>query len=190
MVFRARDLSRPDFAGVSPRLPSALTKSRGTVAIRSSTGIERTSRGRRARIGLQVIALVFLLGGCSDSRPYEAALDGLAVPPTWEAVKTVIAPSTDFCMTCAQVSRYYLAEGELPNVFAQAEQAIRAAGYSDVHPSDPNCDRNSNAALCSISARSETVLLIAALYRPGDDVDRLGLARADRPLIRITAKRR
>jgi hypothetical protein len=32
--------------------------------------------------------------------------------------------------------------------------------------------------------------LIAALYRPGDDVDRLGLARADRPLIRITAKRR
>jgi hypothetical protein len=128
------------------------------------------------------------VGACSNAQPYQAAIDALALPASWEAVKTVVAPGRDFCVTCPSVSRYYVAAGEMPDVLKEAEQAIRQAGYTDVQTSDPNCDRNSNGAVCSITARNGQVLLITALYRPGDDVDGLGLARAGVPLIRITAQ--
>jgi hypothetical protein len=152
--------------------------------------VARRKRPLIRRRLIWLVAVLVLVGACSDAQPYEAALDALAVPPSWELVKTVVAPSTDFCATCPRVSRYYLAAGEMPAVLDEAEQAIREAGYSDVQTSDPNCDRNSNGAVCSITARSEQILLIAALYRPGDDVDRLGLARAGVPMIRITAQGR
>jgi hypothetical protein len=142
------------------------------------------------RSGVWLLVTILLIGACSNARPYEAALDALNVPPTWEVAKTVVAPSTDFCATCPTVSRYYLAEGELPVVLKQAEETIRQAGYTDVDTFDPNCDRISNGAVCSITARSDQVLLIAALYRSGDDVDGLGLARGGSPLVRITAQSR
>jgi hypothetical protein len=144
---------------------------------------------RRSLIWL-LLAIALLIGGCSDARPYEAAVDALAVPRTWETVKTVVGSGMGFCLTCPHVNRYYLAPGEMPTVLDEAEQVIREAGYLDVHTSDPQCDRNSNGALCSITARSDRVLLLVNVYRPGDDVDRLGLSRGGVPMIRVTAQPR
>lgn len=161
------------------------------VRVLNGRSVVRTQYGpgfRRRAIWL--LAVLLVLVGCSDARQYEAALDALAFPPSWEIAKTVVAPSTDFCASCPRVSRYYLAEGEMPAVLKQAEESVHQAGYTDVQTSDPNCDRNSNGAVCSITARSDRVLLIVAVYRPGDDVDGLGLARDAISLIRITAQSR
>jgi hypothetical protein len=145
----------------------------------------RTAKNR----GL-ILAVVVLVGACSDTGPYQAAIDALPVPPTWEVQKTVAGLGMSFCLNCPHVERYFLSEGAMPAVLKEAEQAIHEAGYTDVETSDPNCDRNTNGALCSITARSDQVLMLVNVYRPGDDVDHLGLARAGIPMVRISAQPR
>jgi hypothetical protein len=145
-------------------------------------------RGPGLRPVLWLVAAALLVVACSDTRPYVAAVDALPLPATWEVVKTDVGLGISFCVNCPHVSRYYLASGDMPAVLKQIEQAIREAGYTDVQTSDPACDRNGNGALCSITARNGRFLLIAAVYRPGDDVDHLGLSRAGIPMVRITAQ--
>lgn len=158
-----------------------------TIRGRSAAAFERGGAATtRLKNCLLLVAVV--VGACSDGRPYVAALDSLAIPPTWEVAKTVVGSGMSFCATCPHVSRYYLGSGEMPIVLIEAEQAIREAGYTDVQTFNPNCDANTNGALCSITARSDQVLLIAGVYAPGDDVDHLGLARAGVPMVRITAQ--
>lgn len=143
---------------------------------------------RAAVPAVLAVLLGLFVAGCADARPYVEAVDALSLPATWEVVKTDIGSGMGFCATCPHVSRYYLAPGEMPDVLGEIERAVREAGYRDVQTSDPECDRNGNGSLCSVTARNDRVLIIAGVYRPGDDVDHLGLSKADTPMVRITAQ--
>jgi hypothetical protein len=135
-------------------------------------------------VGLLVVALA----ACGSTEPYRKALGELALPDSWELLHERAGAGMSFCLNCAYAFRYYTAPGDLPDLLAVAEEAIRAAGYSDVFVASPLCDRNTNGALCSITARSDEVLLIVGVYPPGDDVDHLGLARADQAVVRFNAQ--
>jgi hypothetical protein len=150
--------------------------------------VARCGRARGLRPKLWLVAATLIVVACSDARPYVAAVDALSLPATWEVVKTDVASGMGFCANCPHVTRYYLAPGEMPALLVQIEQVIRQAGYTDVRASDPAFDRNGNGALCTVTSRNERFLLIAGVYRPGDDVDHLGLSRADIPMVRITAQ--
>ena len=93
-----------------------------------------------------------------------------------------------FCINCPHVDRYYVASGELPDLLDDARRATAAAGYADVIVSDAECDRNGNGALCSITARSPDILLLINVYAPGDDVDHLGVSRANQATLRFSTQ--
>jgi hypothetical protein len=133
-----------------------------------------------------VLALVF--AGCGDIKPYVAAIDALPLPSSFEAVKTVTKVGLDMCLTCPQVHRYYVAEGELTDLRDDVKQAIVEAGYASVQVGAPNCDINDNTGLaCSISAIKDGIHLQANVYRLDSDVDGLGLSEQGKSTIRIDA---
>jgi hypothetical protein len=140
------------------------------------------------RLNVAAIVLAMGIAGCADAVPYRTSLDELPLPLTWELVNERTETARGFCFNCPSVARYYVASGELPDLLHDAERAVRAAGYPDVFVSDDKCDRNSNGALCSITARNAGILLLVALYPPGDDVDHLGVSRSDKATIRLIAQ--
>lgn len=143
---------------------------------------------RRYPLKAAVLAVAVLVAGCDNAERYEAALHALSLPSSWELVNEHVVSATAFCMNCPRVYQYYAASGDLPTLLQEAAGAVRAAGYPDVTVSDPKCDRNSNDALCSLSARSPSVLLIVNVYPPGFDVDHLGLSQPGEATIRFEAQ--
>lgn len=132
--------------------------------------------------------LVLAVAACGSTEPYRKALADVPLPEGWELLHERVGTGMSFCLNCAYAFRYYTAPGNLPDLLAVAADATRAAGYSDVFVADPDCDANTNGARCSITARSDEVLLLVGVYPPGDDVDHLGLARADQATVRFSAQ--
>jgi hypothetical protein len=133
------------------------------------------------------LAVAVILAGCGNADQYQAALRALSLPSSWELVNEYAVSATAFCMNCPRAFQYYVASEDLPTVLEQATGAVRAAGYLDVTVSNPKCDLNSNDALCSIAARSDSILLLVAVYPPGFDVDQLGLSEPGKATVRFEA---
>ena len=151
---------------------------------------------RLASVGLAVVVLllpsVLLLGCGRDPMPYRAAIDTLSLPATWQVAKTVDKGGSSPCVSlgdayCPSAWRYYVPAGALPDLFQEAKKAAVDAGFTDLFEGHPNCDLNTNGAVCVITATKGDIRLEINLYPPGKDVDSLGLSLPDRPTVRIVA---
>ncbi|MBI3751573.1 MAG: hypothetical protein HY263_07960 [Chloroflexi bacterium] len=154
----------------------------------------RLTRG--SSLGRAVVALLLpclLLAACGgDPKPYQAAIDSLSMPASWQVARTVVKGGSSPCVSladayCPSAWRYYLPTGALPDLFQDARKAVVDAGFTDLFEGHPNCDLKSNGAVCVITATRGDVRLEINLYPPGEDVDSLGLSLPDRPTIRIVA---
>jgi len=143
---------------------------------------------------LAAAALALAVFGCAgDPAYYQSVLDELAVPPGWEQVREVIrAPGAElectpiFTEPCPRVYRYYLVDGQPAGAYPQTKQMLEAAGFAIDEEFDPECDSPTATACAVVAARAEDQLDVS-LFKPGEDLDGLGLAREGRTLIRIIA---
>jgi hypothetical protein len=135
-----------------------------------------------------------LVSGCGgDPARFQAAVDGLPLPSTWQVAKTVVKGGSSGCLAidnpyCPSVTRYFTATGDLPDVFQNAKRAIVAEGFGHLEESFPNCDLDTNGAPCSITAIKGDLRMEVNLYRPGDDVDSLGISIPDHATVRIVVR--
>ena len=132
--------------------------------------------------------LALVMAGCGgDPVPQQAAIDSLTVPSSWQAAKTI---SSAGCLKianpdCPSVIRYFLVPEDLPAAFQEAKAAIVAAGFGDVSALFPNCDLNTNGSPCMLLGTQGDLGIQVDLFRPGKDVDSLGVSAADRATVRI-----
>jgi hypothetical protein len=126
--------------------------------------------------------------------PYREALDGLAFPADWHAVKTVARGDggdagcvrlADFM--CPSVTRYYGAAGGLVAVHDEARSTAEQAGFAVTEDTSPNCDFNTVAARCAFVATKGPVRLEVYVFDPGVDPDRVGVGTPGQPTVRIIA---
>ena len=141
-----------------------------------------------------VVVLAVLIGGCgADPAPLQAAVDGLPLPPSWQVAKTVVEGGSSGCVTianpnCPSVFRYYAVSGDLPDLFQQARTALVAEGYEGLEELSPNCDRNTDSSPCGLSATKGHIKIAVDLFRPGRDVDSLGISVPDHAIVRIIVR--
>lgn len=143
---------------------------------------------------LALVAVLAVACGGPDPARFEAVLDELAVPGTWELVRTeVVTPETENgCSTlmgsCPRVVRYYLVDGEPIDALPEAKQTVTAAGFQIEQELGQQCDLSDRQA-CILGAVKESDFLQVILYDPGeDDGEVQGLAEAGRTLIRVIAQ--
>jgi hypothetical protein len=145
-------------------------------------------KGRPSNIHLTplVLVLALLVGGCGDAKPYQAALDGLDLPASWEVAKTLVKDG--ICIYdpyCPGATRDFTMSASLPDAFQEVKSAITAAGFGDLQELNPNCEaRDTSGPLCSITARKGDLQMEVNLYPPGDDS--LGLSVPDHPTVRVS----
>jgi hypothetical protein len=146
------------------------------------------------RIEVLVVALALLASGCGgDPAPFQAAVDGLSLPSTWQITKTVVEGGPTGCLAidnpnCPSVFRYYSVRGDLPDLFQQAETAIVAEGYGELQELFPSCDLNTDSSPCGLTATKDDIKIAVDLYRPGRDVDSLGISVPDRAIVRMIVR--
>ncbi len=143
-------------------------------------------------------ALAFLVLGCGgrDPSPYVAALDALSLPGTWQVAQTTVKAqgASDGCVElingqCPSVTRYFLVAGEPSEALQAANVAVAAQGFGDVQVTHPACDVESSGPPCYLTATSGDMEIDVNVYRPGDDVDRLGLSKPDETIVRMIVHR-
>ena len=149
---------------------------------------------RRRLIPLLVCPLI-LLGCGRDPAPVQAAIDSLALPPAWQVEKTVLKGGSSACIQimdlyCPSVSRYYVATGELPDLFHDVKTSALEAGFSELFEGPPNCDLHTNfvTSKCYLTVAKAGVTLEVILYLPGEYVDAPELSVPNHPTVRITAR--
>jgi hypothetical protein len=150
----------------------------------------RATRGRVALAGLMaagVLGLLVYLAACTaDMRPYEAALDSLAVPADWSLVHVEVRepggrdngvdasrPSNDIdcaliLTNCPSIHRYYLAGGAPAALLADARRMLAAAGLPETQLSGPACDMPSGAPACLVLSDGGGRRVGVAVLYPGD----------------------
>jgi hypothetical protein len=135
------------------------------------------------------------LAACGgDVDPYRSAVDGLKLPPSWQATRTIERGSGGAgCLQiadqfCPSVTRYFSISGELPDLYQQARAAIVQAGFDNIEDFAPKCDLDTNVAQCSLSATRGTVRIGVYLYPAGQDVDEQGVAISGQPTVKIVTR--
>ena len=152
-----------------------------------------------------LVALIVLVGGLfailvlapgPPASTYEAALDDLDAPFSWEVAQTTTkAPGTlTGCIRfmdqfCPSVTRYYLVAGEGTVAFGEVKRMLTDAGFQIDREFDPWCDAPPSAPLCSVYASRADVFISVNVNRPGGSDDGLGFAEPDRFVVRMTARR-
>ena len=143
---------------------------------------------------LALVAVLAVACGGPDPAHFEAVLDELNIPATWELVRTeIVTPETENgCSTlmgsCPRVHRYYLVDGQPIDALPEAKETVIAAGFQIEDELGPQCDLSDRQA-CVLAAVKESDFLEVTLYDPGEDDGNVqGLAEAGRTLIRVIAQ--
>jgi hypothetical protein len=143
-----------------------------------------------------VLALVVVGCGGRDLAPYQAAIDELGLPPTWHIAQTTTKSQggQSGCVelingTCPSVTRYYVVVGALADVLQTANIAVAAEGFGGIEVTHPACDVVSSGPPCYLTGTKGELAIDVNVYRPGDDVDQLGLSRPDAAIVRIIVHR-
>jgi hypothetical protein len=134
--------------------------------------------------------------GVPDVARYQAILDELAVPPTWDlALSKVITPDTEpncggLFGDCPRAFLYYLVDAETgADAYAEAKAMITTAGFEVDQEIRPTCDADPpRTPACGMSASKDSDFLQVSLFNPGEDPDNVGVADPNRMQVRLIAK--
>ncbi len=153
-------------------------------------------RGRR----LLTVVVAVLVVACSgpNAAHYEAVLDELSIPSTWELADTTVrAPGGEIdCAPfltsyCPSVARYYLVDaGAAIDAYGKAKQLLIEAGFEIQNEFLPKCDTSTSGAACTVVAALDSDVVELAVYNPGEDTEGLGIAQKGRSIVRVTARGR
>ena len=150
----------------------------------------------RAWLGGAAIALLVLGCGGRDPSPYVATLDSLTLPQAWQVAQTSVKAqgAANGCVElingqCPSVTRYFLVARQPTDALQDAKAAIAAQGFGDVEVTHPACDVVSSGPPCYLTARTGDIAIEVNVYRPGEDVDQLGLSKPDETIVRMIVHR-
>jgi hypothetical protein len=149
---------------------------------------------------LVAIAIALSVLGCGgrDVAPYLATLDGLGLPSDWQVLRTEVRSQggQDGCVEvidghCPSVTRYYAASGPLPAILQAVNDRAAASGFADISVVDPACEAATSSveAACFLAATKNDMAVLVTVYRPGSDVDGLGVSLPEMPTVRIILRR-
>ena len=148
------------------------------------------------RLAQVVIALVLVGCGGRDPAPYLATLDNLTLPSTWQVAQTTVNAqgASNGCVElvngqCPSVTRYFLVAGEPSEALRDANAAVAAQGFGDMEVTHPACDVVSSGPPCYLTATNGDMAIDVNVYRPGDDVDQLGLSKPNETIVRMIVHR-
>ena len=140
-----------------------------------------------------LLTLVLLVSACGgDPAPMQSAIDGLALPSSWQIAKAVVRGGSSPCLDvadayCPSVTRYYTVDGDLPDLFNEARRALLEGGFGQPSELFPNCDAPStNGGLCSISGSRGDLRIRVNLYPPGRNAGVPDVAVPGQATVRIT----
>ena len=145
-----------------------------------------------------LVSLVVFGCGGHDPAPYLAAVDDLRFPPTWRIAHTTVMSQggPNGCIElvdghCPTITRYFLVDGSLSDSLDETQTAVASQGFVDIKVGAPSCDAaaSSVAPSCSLTAAKDDMALQITLYRPGTDVDGLGISTTDRGTVRLILHR-
>jgi hypothetical protein len=162
------------------------------------TATWRRSIGPSGRLSWSLsLGFALLLAGCAgDVGPYLGAVDGLALPPSWQVAKTLTRGNggESGCVQfadpmCPSAIRYYNSAGALPDLYQEARSAGVASGVGSIEDVAPNCDLITNGARCVIIATRDAVQIEFYFFPDGQDVDAIGVAISGLPTVRVIAER-
>jgi len=145
---------------------------------------------------LRITFVALVLVGCSgpDAAHYEAVLDELEIPTTWELVHTYVqAPDMEndcsrLFPSCPSVTRSYLVDGEPIDAYPVAKQVVLDAGFEIDQEISPDCDLPPSLAACVFNAVRAEDWIRVNIFNPGDDVAGLGIADPNRSMVRLTSE--
>lgn len=134
-----------------------------------------------------------LLAGCAaDPSRYATALDDLGVPATWDLVgQGTTGQRLGGCLSpdapCPRVDYYFLAPGDVAGAYAALKERLGARGWTIEEEFHPDCSGQPSGAACAVVARTDDLEIDGDVYLPGQDPGGLGVGRADRVVIRVSA---
>jgi hypothetical protein len=108
--------------------------------------------------------VLFIVAGCYTGpgvAHYAAILDEVHPPASWHVLQTrVHGPSDDAAVKCSpitdggcpSVARVLLVDGDAKTALADAEDAVRSAGFTMGAELGPACDGAPGSPLCSFQA--------------------------------------
>jgi hypothetical protein len=144
-----------------------------------------------------VTITALVVGGCAPSvEPYVQALDALSWPAGWELARSSSAGaggdvdcSVVANLNCPSATRYYLVREDAPDAYAQIKDALTKAGFAVDQERTPECQSAETGALCGLRAKRDDVAIDLNISPAGRDVDNLGLADPERPMVRVIARK-
>lgn len=146
--------------------------------------------------GIVALMLSVVALGCGgrDIAPYPTTITDLALPSTWQVVKTIVQTQggQPSCVelidgNCPAITKYYVVDGKLSSLLSDVQDAASRHGFADIRVNSPDCATatSSVAAACFMTASKGEMALEVTVYRPGQDVDGLGISVADLATVRL-----
>lgn len=171
----------------------------------------RPSTARRRQVLL--VGVVFFVAGIvalvlvvraeysrlGDPTPYQAMLDELETPITWELAYATIETPNEGCGLlmggCPSATRFYVVKASVLDINEASKEFSMGAGY-EVEDRWPDCKATlDEGSTCLVAAtrppvRSEAPQLWITIYAPGDDTEGLGISSPNGSVVRIIARPR
>jgi hypothetical protein len=120
-----------------------------------------------------VLVALVLLSGCASPAPYEAVLDEIDLPDTWERdEREVVSPRDGSCTpisgpACPQVTDRYETADQPAAALAQAREAIADLGLDEQRLIDDCDDAQGAGTNCTVTGDDGEVLVQALISETG-----------------------
>jgi hypothetical protein len=134
--------------------------------------------------------------GAAGAQRFEAVLDELEPPATWDLAHTEVLAEDAVrgCIrlanpNCPSVTRYYLVTPQPGDAYGEVLELVTAAGFTIEAETRPACDPPPPGPVCRFVASRDDAILAVSIFRRGVDAANLGIAEADRSIVLVTARR-
>lgn len=154
-------------------------------------------RAARPIVAVALAACLVACGsGAAGAQQFEAVLDELEPPETWELAHTEVLAEDAVrgCIrlanpNCPSVTRYYLVAPLPADAYQEALELTTSAGFAIEAETRPACDAPPTGPVCGFVASRDDAQVAVSILRRGVDAANLGIAEPDRSIVLVTARR-
>lgn len=147
--------------------------------------------GAKATV-VAVLAAILCLGCNPDTSAYQAAIDGVHFPATWQLADTIERGGAHPCVPvanpyCPSITRYFRVDRTLVEAFQDAKTALVNGGFKVAEEIRPACEIVSADPPCWIEATLDTFTINVQFNPPGVTVDALAPV-SDKATVRMVIR--